>query len=244
MECFRVCLEEVQTLDNSGYTIRNTFIHSGPSSLKGASASQRVHSAPPPSKTVDDSFENSGSLDGEWWSPMLSHHEPQQPLAPLMPPDFGDSSGSPGIESCASTTCSDNDEPAAHNSFMMDASLCGGQLACSSASASKVAELVMSECQFLRIQEYGLRPEISRKAMRRNAKWMLRFYVHGVPCQKRAKWLQPLSVSVAAVLRRHGCTTKVHSCELFVTLENDGEVIHVDFAAARCGQILKSNRVA
>jgi len=230
-QCFRVCLEQVQNLDNSGYTIRNTFIHSGASSLKGASASQRVHSAPPPSRKVDDLLEIPGFPDGEWWSAMLSRHEPQQLLAPLMPPDFGDSSVSPDRESCASTTCSDNDPPTAHNSFMMHS---GGQLACSSASASKVAELVMSECQFLRLQEYCLLPEISRKAMRCKSKWMLRFYVHGVPCQKRAKWLQPLSVSVAAVLRRRGCTTKVHSCELFVTLENDGEVIHIDFAAARC----------
>jgi len=47
---FHLCLEQVQALDSSGFTIRNTFIHSGASYLKDAWASQRAHSVPPPSR--------------------------------------------------------------------------------------------------------------------------------------------------------------------------------------------------
>jgi len=229
---FRLCLEQVQALDNCGFTIRNTFIHSGPSYLNDAWAPQRAHSVPPPSRKGLDLLEISGSPDGDWWSPMLSHQESQRMHAPLTTDSRG-SSGSPKAESCASTACSEHDDLSAHNIFEMDASPWEGQIACNSTSASKMAELVMSECQFLRIQEYCLRPETSRKAMRRKSKWMLRFYVHGIPCKRRAKWLQPLSAAVAAVLRRRGCITGVHSCELLATLENDVEVIHIDFATAR-----------
>jgi len=230
---FHLCLEQVQALDSCGFTIRNTFIHSGASYLKDASASQRAHSVPPPSRQGIDLLEISWSPDGEWWSPMLSHQEPQRTHAPLAT-DSRDSLGSPKAESCASTTCSENDDLTACNSLRIDASLWERQLTCNSTSTSKLAEFVMSECQFLRIQEYCVLPETSRKAMRRKSKWMLRFYVHGIPCKKRAKWLQPLSAAVAAVLRRRGCITGVHGCELLATLKDDVEVIHIDFAAARC----------
>jgi len=172
---FHLCLEQVQALDSCGFTIRNTFIHSGASYLKDASASQRAHSVPPPSRQGIDLLEISWSPNGDWWSPMLSHQEPQRTHAPLVT-DSRDSLGSPGVESCASTTCSENDDLTACNSLRIDASLWERQLTCNSTSTSKLAEFVMSECQFLRIQEYCVLPETSRKAMRRKSKWMLRFY--------------------------------------------------------------------
>lgn len=224
-------------LDSSGYTIRNTFIHSPPSC---APASRRVQSAPPSRQKGLDLLDSRSFRDGEWWSPMLPHHVPQPTPAQLVP-DHGNSQKSPGTESCTSTTCSEND-PTVHNSCMMNAVnfvMVPGfwqwatQQICASTSASKVAELVMSECQFLRIQEYRVLPDISKKAMRRNSSWTLRFYVCGVPSQKRARWLQPLFVSVAAMLRRRGCTTRVQGCEFFVSLEHDREAIRIDFAASR-----------
>jgi len=105
-------------------------------------------------------------------------------------------------------------------------------LAYKSSSVSRVAELVMKELQFLRIQEYRVLPGISRKSMRLDSHSTVRFYVHGLPIQQRAKWLQPLCASVAAMLRRHGCTIEVQRCELIVAFGKDREAICIDFTGS------------
>jgi len=194
-QCFRVYLEQLRMLDNSGYKITSTFIHSPPSSVKDAPASKRVHSAPPSLEVLDIRT----LPDGEGWGPVLPHPQYEPQPTPVM---------------------------------VAGVWRWEGKLACTSSCASKVADLVMKECQFLRIQEYCVLPEIRRKGMRLNSNWTVRFYVHGLPVQQRAKWLQPLLATVASMLRRHCCDIQVQRCELIVSLEKDQEAICIDFTGS------------
>lgn len=114
-----------------------------------------------------------------------------------------------------------------------DTSCFDGDLSTScKASISLVAELVEHECGFLRLRGYKLHPEMSKRAKQRNVVATLRFYVEGLPRQKRAKWLLPLRWCVAPVLQRRNCAAAVQGGELYAPLEG-GAYVRFDFAAAR-----------
>lgn len=100
------------------------------------------------------------------------------------------------------------------------------------ASAHRCASLIEKECGFLRLRGYWLNPETDRKARRRGVVAVVRFYVHGLPWAKRARWLQPLLWSVVVVLQRHGQEATVRGGDMHVALDVGGSV-RVDFAAAR-----------
>merc|ERR1719396_139134 len=73
------------------------------------------------------------------------------------------------------------------------------------ARARQLVQLVESECGFLRLSGHRLITHTTEKAKRHGLAMTLRFYVHGLPSAKRAKWQQPLFRSVAAALQRCGC---------------------------------------
>ncbi|CAK0853429.1 unnamed protein product [Prorocentrum cordatum] len=70
------------------------------------------------------------------------------------------------------------------------------------ATAERIVKLISEQCGFLLVRGHGVYPENGERMRQRGIAATLRFYVYGLPWAKRAKWLQPLQRSVAAVVQR------------------------------------------
>lgn len=70
------------------------------------------------------------------------------------------------------------------------------------ATAARIVDLINEQCGFLLVRGHGVYPENGERMRQRGIAATLRFYVYGLPWAKRAKWLQPLQRSVAAVVQR------------------------------------------
>lgn len=70
------------------------------------------------------------------------------------------------------------------------------------ATAERIVGLIHEQCGFLLVRGHGVYPENGERMRQRGIAATLRFYVYGLPWAKRAKWLQPLQRSVAAVIQR------------------------------------------
>jgi len=99
-------------------------------------------------------------------------------------------------------------------------------------SAEELAVLVKRDCSFLRIRAHAVQSETTAKLGRRSAAATLRFFIHGLPWAKRAKWLQPLLWSVASVLSRAGTEATVKGGELIASPAGN-VAVRIDFTAAR-----------
>jgi hypothetical protein len=96
-----------------------------------------------------------------------------------------------------------------------------------------ISDLVERQCAFLRLNGHTMHMENATRMRSRGVVATLRFYAYGLPWPKRAKWVQPLCRSVAAILRHNGCEAKMLGGELQVTLNGEGSAVRVDFSAAR-----------
>lgn len=95
-----------------------------------------------------------------------------------------------------------------------------------------ISDTVERQCAFLRLNGHTLHVENALRMRSRGVVATLRFYAYGLPWPKRAKWVQPLCRSVAAILRHNGCEAKLLGGELQVMLRGES-VVRVDFSAAR-----------
>lgn len=103
-------------------------------------------------------------------------------------------------------------------------------------AARELADVVARDCAFLRLTDQVIYDETSHVRRRRGVTKCVLFHCRGLPWAKRAKWLLPLLWSVAAVLRRKGCTTKVQAGELYAQLPSacseSPQLVRLDFGAA------------
>jgi hypothetical protein len=105
----------------------------------------------------------------------------------------------------------------------------------------QLAALIERSCKFLRLTDYKVHKESSSVRQMRGAASCILFYVRGLPWVKRDKWLLPLFWSLAPLLKAQGCSVKIQSSELYVTLPEQcpgtsadyTDWIRVEFAAAR-----------
>jgi len=102
-----------------------------------------------------------------------------------------------------------------------------------------LARLVIQKCGFLRVKGYRILTEKNPKILRKGGSKTVRFYVQGLPTQKRSQWMHPLSYSVASILCRNGLEAVVMSGDLFVP--SAGYTMHLDFVHAR-DEVLPSSK--
>lgn len=205
-------------LTSAGAVVRNTFIDIP----EPPEACGRSSSVPPGMRLA---------MESEPGSPMLRRRRarhmtmPEQSIRGLLADLCTDSPPrQPSVSSgCTeSTTCSEWDGA-------------GGEAEEEAwrAAGDKLARLVLKECAFMRFRGFWLHAEKSGRARRRGVAGILRFYVHGLPWAKRAKWLQPLLWTVMAVLEKHRLAATMQGGQLYAPLEGLGALVRVDFAAAR-----------
>jgi hypothetical protein len=99
------------------------------------------------------------------------------------------------------------------------------------APAFQIAELVLRECAFLRLQGYHMCAEGHPVMRKQGVTECVVFHVNGLPMSKRTKWTVPLCTTIAAVLQRVGCKAKVLHGMLIVAL-NEGDVaVRIDMVS-------------
>jgi hypothetical protein len=252
-------------LRQDGYSVRNTFIDSPVVWWESCTAAPRSHSSPPvacreptrfverderPDEPGSSSSDHSGSYatapaggGGGRASSRNSSASAHGPVTDVHAPGAGSSSSR-----CSSVI---DLTPTAHSDELSTACSDSGG-ACSSGErggAGGAAELSQDDrhalqsisdtveryCAFLRLNGHTLHVEHSTRMRSRGVVATLRFYAYGLPWPKRAKWVQPLCRSVAAVLRHNGCEAKMMGGELQVSLHggSSAAVVRVDFSAAR-----------
>lgn len=212
-----VCLAAV------GAEVRNTFIHF-PANKQSTIRRARASSVP---------IRCGGITDVHHEGPIQAYEEREEP--PLdtggmsmdhLEMDFADDLKelpSPRSDSL-STACSASER----QQRIIDAE----RVAACSRSAEELAALVKRDCGFLRIRAHAVQAETTSKLGRRSAAATLRFFIHGLPWAKRAKWLQPLLWSVASVLTRAGTEATVKGGELIASPKAN-VAVRIDFTAAR-----------
>jgi hypothetical protein len=87
------------------------------------------------------------------------------------------------------------------------------------ATAERIVDLINEQCGFLLVRGHGVYPENGERMRQRGIAATLRFYVYGLPWSRRAKWLQPLHRSVAAVVQRTEPWVIVRGGELFAPID-------------------------
>lgn len=94
-------------------------------------------------------------------------------------------------------------------------------------------QAVEQECGFLKIQSYVLDTDSqSLSGQSEGVSSCLRFFVTGLPWDKSAKWLRPLLISVAVMVKKRGFHVAAEGDRLLVSLDA-GIRVSLDFAAAR-----------
>jgi len=210
-----MCAEQAQRLTAFGATVHNTFIDIPADDSAEFVARRRASSLPPRVRaepcSASPRYESSAK-------PNLIM--PLKNSSQLLHLDGLLLQQSP--RSTASTTCSSTE----HQSLELEGeSELDGVVA-----AEALAQLVERECAFMRISGHSV--QTANTARKCAAACTLRFFVHGLPWAKRAKWLQPLLWSVSAVLARHGVEAGMKGGELVATTDS-GAAVRIDFVAAR-----------
>lgn len=99
-------------------------------------------------------------------------------------------------------------------------------------AVKQLIQLMYQECSWLQLCGQELHRQADKHGHGRNL-LSVRFYVRGLPWQRRPKWQLPLLWAVSAVFQRCGTKASMRGQELLVTLDN-GATLRVDFVALRC----------
>jgi hypothetical protein len=151
---------------------------------------------------------------------------------------------SPAASTCSGSTGSGSSEAGTATCTSVGTMACSSGFSWAEASApqnvdvsedpaAELAALVARECGFLRLVAQEVYDESNRVRQQRGVVKCVVFQCHGLPWAKRSKWLQPLLWSVAAVLKLRGCTSRVQAGELYAQCCPGGDLIRLDFTAAR-----------
>jgi len=210
-----MCAAQAQRLTTFGATVHNTFIDIPADDSVHASARRRASSLPPRVRAEPCSATSpyEASATPSLIVPLKDSSQLLHLNGLLLPQ-------SP--RSTASTTCSSTE----HQCLDLEAE----PEPDAGVAAEELAQLVERECAFMRISGHSV--QTSSTARKCAAACTLRFFVHGLPWAKRAKWLQPLLWSVSAVLARHGVEAGMKGGEL-VAITDSGAAVRIDFVAAR-----------